>query len=49
MRLLDLFATQSKKSNNTLINLDVCLDFYHGWIVVAYIEWLITRILKAKT
>ena len=23
------------------INLDVCLLFYHDWIVVAYIEWLI--------
>ena len=23
------------------INLDVCLVFYHDWIVVAYIEWLI--------
>ena len=22
------------------INLDVCLVFYHVWIVVAYIEWL---------
>ena len=41
MRLLDLFATQSNKSNNTLINLDVCLKYYHVWIVVAYIEWLI--------
>ena len=27
MRLLDLFATQSKKSNNIMINLDVCLKF----------------------
>jgi len=26
MRLLDLFATQSNKSNNILINLDVCLE-----------------------
>ena len=41
MRLLDLFATQSKKSNNTIINLDVCLIFYHDWIVAAYIERLI--------
>ena len=41
MRLLDLFATQSKKSNNIKINLDVCLKYYHDWIVVAYIEWLI--------
>ena len=24
-----------------MINLDVCLEFYHDWIVVAYIEWLI--------
>ena len=41
MRQLDLFATQSKKSNNTIIKLDVCLDFHHDWLVVAYIEWLI--------
>ena len=41
MRLLDLFATQSNKSNNIMINLDVCLKYYHVWIVVAYIEWLI--------
>ena len=41
MRLLNLFATQSKKSNNTLINLVVCLVFYHDWKIVAYIEWLI--------
>ena len=41
MGLLDLFATQSNKSNNIIINLDVCLEFYHDWIVVAYIEWLI--------
>ena len=40
MRLLDLFATQSNKSNNIMINLDVCLELYHDWIVVAYIEWL---------
>ena len=26
MRLLDLFAIQSNKSNNILINLDVCLE-----------------------
>src|SRR6185312_15186697 len=26
MRLLDLFATQSNKSNNILINLNVCLE-----------------------
>src|SRR6185312_4428552 len=40
--LLDPFATQSNKSNIILINLDVCLKFYHGWIgLVAYIEWLI--------
>ena len=26
MRLLDLFATQSNKSNNIMINLDVCLE-----------------------
>ena len=40
--LLDPFATQSNKSNLIMINLDVCLKFYHGWIgVVAYIEWLI--------
>ena len=41
MRLLDLFATQSNKSNSIMINLDVCLKYYHVWIVVAYIEWLI--------
>ena len=23
------------------INFDVCLVFYHDWLVVAYIEWLI--------
>ena len=28
--LLDLFATQSNKSNIIMINLDVCLEFYHG-------------------
>ena len=28
--LLDLFATQSNKSNIIMINLDVCLKFYHG-------------------
>ena len=40
--LLDPFATQSNKSNITMINLDVWLKFYHGWIgLVAYIEWLI--------
>ena len=39
--LLDPFATQSNKSSNIMINLDVCLEFYHDWIVVAYIEWLI--------
>ena len=39
--LLDPFATQSNKSNIIMINLDVCLKFYHGWVVVAYIEWLI--------
>ena len=39
--LLDLFATQSNKSNITMINLDACLKIYHDWIVVAYIEWLI--------
>ena len=40
--LLDSFATQSNKSNIIMINLDVFLKFYHGWIgVVAYIEWLI--------
>ena len=38
--LLDPFATQSNKSNNIIINLDVCLEFYHDWIVVVYIEWL---------
>ena len=39
---LDPFATQSNKSNIMMINLDVCLKFYHGWLeVVAYIEWLI--------
>ena len=41
MRLLDLFATQSNKSNITMINLDACLKIYLDWIVVAYIEWLI--------
>jgi len=40
--LLDLFATQSNKSNIIMINLDVWLKFYHGWLeLVAYIEWLI--------
>ena len=40
--LLDPFATQSNKSNIIMINLDICLKFYHGWIgVVSYIEWLI--------
>ena len=40
--LLDPFATQSNKSNIIMINLDVWLKFYHGWIgLVAYIEWLI--------
>ena len=40
--LLDPFATQSNKSNIIMINRDVCLKFYHGWIeLVAYIEWLI--------
>ena len=40
--LLDPFATQSNKSNIIMINLNVCLKFYHGWIgVVPYIEWLI--------
>ena len=40
--LLDPFATQSNKINITMINLDVWLKFYHGWIeLVAYIEWLI--------
>ena len=39
--LLDPFATQSNKSNNIMINLDVWLKFYHGWLeLVAYIEWL---------
>ena len=28
--LLDPFTTQSNKSNITMINLDVCLKFYHG-------------------
>ena len=28
--LLDLFATQSNKSDIIMINLDVCLKFYHG-------------------
>ena len=28
--LLDPFATQSNKSNIIMINLDVCLKFYHG-------------------
>ena len=41
MRLLDPFATQSNKSNITMINLDACLKIYLDWIVVAYIEWLI--------
>ena len=39
--LLDPFAKQSNKSNIIMINLDVCLKFYHDWRVVAYIEWLI--------
>ena len=39
--LLDPFATQSNKSNIIMINLDVYLKFYHGWLeVIAYIEWL---------
>ena len=43
LRLLDPFATQSNKSNIIMINLDVCLKFYHDWIgLVAYIEWLIS-------
>ena len=42
LRLLDFFATQSNKSNIIMINLDVWLKFYHGWLeLVAYIEWLI--------
>ena len=42
LRLLDPFATQSNKSNIIMINLDVWLKFYHGWIeLVDYIEWLI--------
>ena len=42
LRLLDPFATQSNKRTNFMINLDVWLKFYHGWLeVVAYIEWLI--------
>ena len=42
LRLLDLFATQSNKSNITMINLDVWLKIHHGWIgLFAYIEWLI--------
>ena len=44
LRLLDPFATQSNKSNIIMINLDVWLKFYHGWLeVVAYIEWLINQ------
>ena len=39
--LLDHFATQSNKSNIIMINLGVCLKIYNGWIVVAYLEWLI--------
>ena len=40
--LLDPFATQSNKSNVIMINLDVWLKFYHGWLELnAYIEWLI--------
>ena len=42
LRLLDPFATQSNKSNVIMINLDVWLKFYHGWLELdAYIEWLI--------
>ena len=42
MGLLDPFATQSNKSNIIMINLDIWLKFYHGWVgIVAYIEWLI--------
>jgi len=42
LRLLDLFATQSNKSNVMVINLDVWLKFYHDCLeLVAYIEWLI--------
>ena len=42
LRLLYPFATQSNKSNVIMINLDVWLKFYHGWLeLVAYIEWLI--------
>ena len=42
LRLLDPFATQSNKSNIIMINLDVWLKFYHGWLeLLAYIEWLI--------
>ena len=42
LRLLDPFATQSNKNNIIMINLDVWLKFYHGWLeLVAYIEWLI--------
>ena len=41
LRLLDPFATQSNKSNVIMINLDVWLKFYHGWLeLVAYIEWI---------
>ena len=40
--LLDPFATQSNKSNIIMINLDIWLKFYHGWVeLVAYIELLI--------
>ena len=40
--LLDPFATQSNKSNVIMINLDVRLKFFHGWLELdAYIEWLI--------
>ena len=47
--LLDPFATQSNKSNIIMINLDVWLKFYNGWIgLVDYIEWLINKNMKAK-
>ena len=40
--LLDPFASQRNKSNVIMINLDVWLKFYHGWLeLVAYIGWLI--------
>ena len=46
--LLDLFATQSNKSNIIVgFNFDVCLKIYHDWIVVAYIEWLIDQNLES--